>query len=67
VVVPPGEIDSGHYLHFRINPNAIAVEDDPAAVQMLKDECRRVRASIKSYSGDGNDIPGFGSATALPE
>ena len=69
VVVPPGEIDSGHYLHFRINPNAVVVEDESsvAAHQMLKTECDRVRRTIKSYSGDGADIPGFGSATALPE
>lgn len=69
VVVPAGEIDSSNYLNFQINPNAIVVEDESsvAAHQMLANECARVRASIKSYSGDGNDIPGFGSATALPE
>lgn len=69
VVVPAGEIDSAHYLNFQINPNATVVEDDSAfaAHQMLANECDRVRRTIKPNSGDGNDIPGFGSATALPE
>lgn len=70
ILVRAGEtVDSSQWIYFRITANATVIEDESSITshQMLADECRRNRSTIKSYSGDGNDIPGFGSATALPE